>query len=51
MKVPINSVACIDLDALTLPAEQVKVKGVTRWRAWCRHCEAWHYHGRAEGQR
>ena len=51
MKVPINQVACIDLDAPTLPAEQVRIKGTMRWRVWCRHCEAWHHHGPAEGHR
>ena len=51
MKVPINQVACIDLDAPTLPAERIKVKGVVRWRVWCRHCGEWHYHGPAEGHR
>jgi len=49
MKVPINQVACIDLDAPTLPAERIKIRGVVRWRVWCRHCKAWHYHGPAEG--
>jgi hypothetical protein len=51
MKVPINSVACISLDAPTLPAAEVVVHGVTRWRVWCRHCNEWHYHGPAEGHR
>ena len=49
MKVPINAIACIDLDAPTLPAERIKVKGVVRWRVWCRHSEEWHDHGPAEG--
>ena len=51
MKVPINTVACIDLDAPTLPAERTKVKGVVRWRVWCAHCEVWHDHGPAQGHR
>jgi hypothetical protein len=51
MKVPINQVACIDLDAPTLPAERIKANGVVRWRVWCRHCGAWHYHGPAGGHR
>jgi hypothetical protein len=51
VKVPINQVACISLDASTLPAEEIVVRGVTRWRVWCRYCRAWHYHGPAEGHR
>jgi hypothetical protein len=51
VKVPINQVACIDLDAPTLPAERIKVHSVVRWRVWCRHCAAWHYHGPGEGHR
>ena len=51
MKVPINQVACINLDAPTLPAEEVRIKGTTCWRVWCEHCETWHYHGPAEGHR
>ena len=51
MKVPINHVACINLDSPTLSAEEVTIKGTTRWRIWCRHCEAWQYHGPAEGHR
>jgi hypothetical protein len=51
MKVPINQVACISLDAPTLAAEQVRIKGVVRWRVWCRHCGTWHHHGLAEGHR
>ena len=51
MKVPIDSHACLDLDAPTLPAEEVTVNGATRWRVWCRYCEAWHHHGPADGHR
>src|SRR5262249_16825699 len=25
-----------------LLAERVKLKGVVRWRVWCRHCQEWH---------
>jgi hypothetical protein len=49
MKVPINEVGRISLDAPMLPAEEVQIGGVTCWRVWCRHCQAWHYHGPAEG--
>src|SRR5687768_14357514 len=41
----------LDLDAPTLGAEAVSVAGVTRWRVWCRHCQAWHLHGPGEGHR
>ena len=37
MKLPINAVACIDLDAPTIAAREVTHRGVTRWRFWCRH--------------
>ena len=36
MKVPIDDYACLDLDAPTLPAEEVDVDGVARFRVWCR---------------
>ncbi len=39
--------ACISLDAPTLPPEEL----ISRWRVWCRHCEAWYFHGPAEGHR
>jgi hypothetical protein len=51
VKLPINRAACISLDAPTLATEEVQIGGVTRWRVWCRHCAAWHYHGPAEGHR
>lgn len=47
MKVPIDEVACIDLDAPVLPAYEAKYRGVV----WCRHCGVWHDHGPAEGHR
>ena len=51
MKVPINAYSVIDLDAPTLPAVQVRSRRTkaVRWRVWCKHCRAWHYHGAAEG--
>jgi hypothetical protein len=51
MKVPVNAVACISLDAPTVAAHEVKRGGVMRWRFWCRHCGQWHYHGPGEGHR
>jgi hypothetical protein len=53
MKLPINSVAVIDLDAPVLRAYRVRSKrtGAMRFRVWCRHCDGWHYHGPGEGHR
>ena len=51
MKVPIDDYVCLDLDAPTLPAHEITVDGVTRWRVWCKHCQSWHFHGPAEGHR
>jgi hypothetical protein len=51
MMVPINAVACIDLDAPTIAAREVNRNGLVRWRFWCRHCGQWHYHGPGEGHR
>ena len=51
VKVPIECRRGVSLDATVLPAEEIVVEGVTRWRAWCRHYEAWHYHGPAERAR
>ena len=51
MKVPIDEHSLIDLDAPVLPAYEAKVKGVTRWLVWCKHCGVWHRHGPAEGHR
>ena len=51
MKVPIDEVACIDLDAPVLPAYEAKYRGVVRWFVWCKHCREWHDHGPAEGHR
>lgn len=50
-KVPISDHACVDLDAPVLAAEEVLVEGRRLWRVWCRHCDAWHYHGPMEGHR
>ena len=51
MKVPIDEVAVISLDAPVLSAYEARVKGVTRWFVWCRYCREWHSHGPAEGHR
>ena len=51
MRVPIDDYSFIDLDAPTLPAEEVVQKRVRRWRVSCRHCEAWNVHGPREGHR
>ena len=51
MKVPIDEVAVIDLDAPVLSAYEAKYRGVVRWFVWCKHCDAWHDHGPAEGHR
>ena len=51
MKVPINEVAVISLDAPVLSAYEARVKGVTRWFVWCKHCQKWHSHGPAAGHR
>lgn len=51
MKVPINEVAVVSLDAPVLSAYEARVKGVTRWFVWCKHCGKWHRHGPAEGHR
>ena len=41
MKVPIDDYACISLDAPTLPAHEVSIDGITRWRVWCKYCRRW----------
>ena len=51
MKVPINDVNCIDLDAPTLPAWEKIIGGTTRWLVWCRYCKVSHHHGPGEGHR
>ncbi len=51
MKIAIGTHAVIDLDAPVLTAEEVTVKGCTRWRVWCKHCGGYHFHGAAEGHR
>jgi len=51
MKVPISDHALIDLDAPVLPAYDTVVGGSAHWLVWCRHCQAWHRHGPAEGHR
>ena len=51
MKVPIDNVAAIDLDAPTLPALEASLDGSAYWIVWCKHCRDWHRHGPAEGHR
>ena len=51
MKVPIDTHACLDLDAPTLPAYEAFVDGSVYWLVWCDHCQVWHRHGPAEGHR
>ena len=51
MKVPISDYALIDLDAPVLPAYEAVIHGTTCWLVWCKHCNAWHRHGAAEGHR
>jgi hypothetical protein len=51
MKVPIDAVACIDLEAPTLSAQEVTRRFTKRWRVWCRYCRHWHYYGPGEGHR
>ena len=51
MKVPIDKVATIDLDAPVLSAYEARFKGVTRWLVWCKHCREWHSHGPEPGHR
>ena len=51
MKVPIDEVGCISLDAPVVSAQEIKHNGATRWLIWCGYCEIWHYHGAGEGHR
>lgn len=51
MKVPIDQVAAVDLDAPVLPAYEARIRGAVRWLVWCRHCQVWHRHGPAKGHR
>ena len=51
MKVPIDEVAVIDLDAPVLPAYERRIDGAVRWYVCCKHCREWHDHGPAEGHR
>lgn len=51
MKVLIDKVATIDLDAPVVRAYEARTKGVTRWFVWCKHCREWHSHRPAEGHR
>ena len=51
MNVLISDYHCIDLDALTLPAEEVVIDGCVLWHVWCKHCGCYHHHGPAEGHR
>lgn len=51
VKVPIDEVAVVNLDAPVLPAYETKILGVTYWLVWCCHCEEWHRHGPAVGHR
>jgi hypothetical protein len=51
MKVPISECGQIDLEAPTLPAYDVRIKGGVRWGVWCRHCRQWHQQGPTEGHR
>ena len=51
MKVPIDEVAVIDLEAPVLSAYERRIDSAVRWCVWCRHCREWHDHGPAEGYR
>jgi hypothetical protein len=51
MKVPINEVDVIDLDAPVLPAFEKIVGKTVSLLVWCKHCREWHEHGPAEGHR
>ncbi len=51
VKVSISDYHCLDLDAPVLSAHEVLVDGRVLWRVWCKHCDAYHYHGPAEGHR
>jgi hypothetical protein len=51
VKVPIDDVAVVNLDAPVLPAFATLRDGSVYWLVWCRHCEVWHRHGPAEGHR
>jgi hypothetical protein len=51
VKVPINVVTVIDIEAPVLPAYEKKIWGVVRWLVWYEHCRIWHEHGPAEGHR
>jgi len=51
VKVPIDEVAVIDIEAPVLGAFEAKYRGVVRWFVWCKHCQIWHDHGPAEGHR
>jgi hypothetical protein len=44
MKVPIDEVAVVNLDAPVLPATSCGL-------VWCKHCQVWHEPGPAEGHR
>ncbi len=49
MKIPIDEVAVIDLDAPVLSAYEAKYRGVVRWCVWCKHCREWQITGRLKG--
>jgi len=51
VKVPIDEVGCLDLDAPDLVAYETAIDGGVRWVVWCDHCERWHDHGPAPGHR
>jgi hypothetical protein len=51
MKIAISESALLDLDAPVLSAYETVVEEATLWAVWCKHCQAWHYHGAGEGHR
>ena len=51
MKVPVDDYACLDLYAPTLPAHEIAVDGVTRWRVLCKYRRSGHFYGPGEGHR
>jgi hypothetical protein len=49
VKISIDDVAVLDLDAPVLSAYEAKYRGVVRWFAWCKHRRERHDHGPTEG--
>jgi hypothetical protein len=51
MKIPIDDVRVLDLDAATVPCRKEFIDGVRHFVFDCPHCQRPHLHGPAEGHR